>query len=194
MHKPSFVLGYHGCDKKVAHRLLLNETSIRPSENSYDWLGHGAYFWENDHARALQWAHFLKNRGKIETPFVIGAVIDLGHCMELTEIRHTDQLKEAYREFRLFCDEKKIPLPENKRGSTDDEDLILRHLDCAVINIMHTLRAERGQPPYDTVRGIFQEGGEVYEHARIREKTHVQLCVRDPRKSIIGYFLPNADK
>ena len=190
MHKPSFILGYHGCDKEVGRRLLHNEISLLPSENPYDWLGHGAYFWENDHDRALQWAHFLKERDKIRTPFVIGAIIDLGFCMDLTEISHTIQLKEAYQEFRQFYDEKKIPMPVNERGSTDDEDLILRKLDCAVINIMHTLRKKRNQPPYDTVRGIFQEGGAVYENARIREKTHVQLCVRNPRKSIVGYFLP----
>ena len=190
MHKPSFILGYHGCDREVGQRLLLREASMRLSENSHDWLGHGAYFWENDRERALQWARFLKERGKIETPFVVGAVIDLGFCMDLTEISHAAQLKEAYQWFKQYYDETKIPMPENERGRTDDEDLILRHLDCAVINIMHVLRTERGEPPYDTVRGIFQEGRPVYENARIWEKTHVQICVRDPSKSVVGYFLP----
>jgi hypothetical protein len=41
----SFVLGYHGCDKKVGERVLAGER-LKPSENEYDWLGHGIYFWE----------------------------------------------------------------------------------------------------------------------------------------------------
>jgi len=190
MHKPAFVLGYHGCDKKTASLLLRGKTSMRLSKNPYDWLGQGAYFWENDRDRALQWARFLKKRGDIQTPFVIGAIIDLGFCMDLTEIGHTVQLKEAYRQVKQRCDQEGIPMPENKRGHNDDEDLIQRNLDCTVINIMHELRAQRGEPPYDTVRGIFLEGSVVYENARIWEKTHVQLCVREPRKSIVGYFLP----
>ncbi len=39
------VLAYHGCDAAVAERLLRGEP-FRKSENDYDWLGAGVYFWE----------------------------------------------------------------------------------------------------------------------------------------------------
>ena len=51
----SFVLGYHGCDRDAGEKLLQNE-QFRPSENSYDWLGSGIYFWEANPDRALDWA------------------------------------------------------------------------------------------------------------------------------------------
>ena len=59
----SFILAYHGCDRSVAERLLNNKT-FRLSENDYDWLGSGAYFWEANPARALAWARHLKKVDK----------------------------------------------------------------------------------------------------------------------------------
>jgi len=51
----SFVLGYHGCDRETGERLLSNEP-FQPSENDYDWLGAGVYFWEANPDRAMSWA------------------------------------------------------------------------------------------------------------------------------------------
>lgn len=48
------------------------------SERPYDWLGHGIYFWENNHERAFQWAKDKKARGEIKNPTVIGAILHLG--------------------------------------------------------------------------------------------------------------------
>jgi len=31
-------------------------SDFKPSENDYDWLGHGMYFWENSQHRAKQFA------------------------------------------------------------------------------------------------------------------------------------------
>jgi hypothetical protein len=36
----------------------------------------------------------------------------------------------------------------------------------------------------------FTEGGELYPGAKIQSKTHVQGCVRNPAKSVKGYFRP----
>ena len=41
---------------------------------------------------------------------------------------------------------------------------------------------------YDTVRGAFLEGEDLYPGAQIKAGTHIQICVREPAKSIIGYF------
>jgi hypothetical protein len=53
---PAFVLGFHGCDRKTADRVVGTGKHLRLSRNDYDWLGHGVYFWENDPLRARQWA------------------------------------------------------------------------------------------------------------------------------------------
>jgi len=41
----------------------------------------------------------------------------------------------------------------------------------------------------DTVRGVFTEGEPLYENAGFRNKTHIQICVMNP-KCIKGYFFP----
>jgi hypothetical protein len=38
------VIAYHGCDALVAERLLHGEP-FKKSQNDYDWLGEGIYFW-----------------------------------------------------------------------------------------------------------------------------------------------------
>jgi len=58
-----FVLGYHGCDRLVAEDLLLNKP-FEPSENDYDWLGAGIYFWEANPSRGLAWAKELQRHRK----------------------------------------------------------------------------------------------------------------------------------
>jgi hypothetical protein len=39
------VLAYHGCDASTASQVL-NGKPFRKSQNVYDWLGEGIYFWE----------------------------------------------------------------------------------------------------------------------------------------------------
>jgi hypothetical protein len=67
-------------------------------------------------------------------------------------------------------------LPENSGGS----DLLLRKLDCAVIQMLHDIRRSKRQDPIDTVSGIFIEGDPIYEDSGFHEKTHIQICVRNP--------------
>lgn len=81
----TFVLGYHGCSLPTAERLLDGEP-FKQSRNVYDWLGKGVYFWEANPLRALQFAKEQLERrgGKRAKPGIVGAVIDLGLCLDLT--------------------------------------------------------------------------------------------------------------
>ena len=36
---------FHGCDKDVSEAVLSGQATLQPSENDYDWLGNGIYFW-----------------------------------------------------------------------------------------------------------------------------------------------------
>jgi hypothetical protein len=80
-------------------------------------------------------------------------------------------------------------LPENTAPAGAGEDLLLRKLDCTVIEFLHQLLRERKLPAYDSVRGLFFEGPELYPNAGFREKNHTQICVRNPR-CIRGVFIP----
>lgn len=98
--RPSFVLGFHGCDERVAEEVFADKTSLRESTNSYDWLGHGVYFWENSPERALDFAQQIKKapklfQEKITKPAVIGAIIDLGHCLDLSEAKNIALIQQG---------------------------------------------------------------------------------------------------
>lgn len=195
MFATSFVLGYHGCDEKIGEGILGSGDHVSPSKNAYDWLGSGAYFWENSPKRALSWAKFLQKYPqvadrKIEKPFVIGAIIDLGNCLDLSDAGSLTVIRNGYDKFKATIESAGAPMPANERAHDADSDLVKRHLDCAVMNFVHVLRDQSNLPQFDTVRGIFTEGGELYPGAKIQSKTHVQVCVRDPAKSIKGYFRP----
>lgn len=180
---------------KRSPRGLAGKEDIRVSENPHDWLGSGAYFWENNPARAISWARFLvanpqAGRGKIAEPAVIGAIMDPGSCLDLTEESSLGLVHDAYHGFVSACDEAGFSIPENEPGFKGDEDYVKRHLDCAVLNFLHRTRAEAGLRPFDSVRAPFLEGTPLFSGSRLSAKTHVQWCVRNPKESIIGYFRP----
>ena len=121
---------------------------------------------------------------------MIGAIIDLGNCLDLADASSLQIIRAGYDEFQRANALAGAKLPVNESAQSDDIDLVRRHLDCAVVNFVHLLRERESLDPFDTVRGVFTEGGELYPGAKIMAKTHVQVCVRDPKKSIKGYFRP----
>ncbi len=196
----SFVLGFHGCDGQTADALLQGGP-FRQSTEDFDWLGSGAYFWEGDPGRALEWAQEKVKRGSYKSAAVVGAVIDLGNCLDLTVRENLDLLTDAYRSFEAARAKAKLALPENKdiRGAKVG-DKLLRYLDCAVIKHLHEniedevrhAQATGAAPtilPFDTVRGLFVEGDNVYPGGGFYQKTHTQIAVRS-ESSIIGVFRP----
>lgn len=185
---PNIIIAYHGCDEIIANNVILGKERLRDSNNAYDWLGHGQYFWENNKSRALSWAKELKSEHPlscINKPDVIGAVIKPGICLDLTDEKCLGLVKFAYDEMRSLISEE--DLPKNK-GIAGSRELLLRYLDCAVIEYLHSILKKRGMP-IDTVRGVFVEGSPLYPNAGFRAKTHIQICVVNP-KCIIGYFRP----
>ena len=195
MYASAFVLGFHGCDESIGERVLAGNDQLISSANSYDWLGHGIYFWENSPTRAKQWAELLAKhspspRNRITKPFVIGAIIDLGNCLDLTEASSLAYVRRGYADMKFGFDTIGLSMPKNEPGTKDDQDLLKRKLDCAVINYVHATRYdEENLRPFDSVRGAFSEGEPLYEGAGIMAKTHIQICVRKS-SSIRGYFRP----
>ncbi|MDB5769662.1 MAG: hypothetical protein JWM42_36 [Burkholderia sp.] len=49
MRAGHFILAYHGCDVTLRDDLVSGRIShLDHSDNKYDWLGPGAYFFENE--------------------------------------------------------------------------------------------------------------------------------------------------
>ena len=191
------IAGYHGCDASLVDHVLRNHNHLYPSENEYDWLGEGIYFWEYAPRRALEFAREKAERDAdsedptIENPAVVGAYINLGTCFDLTDTEHTRLLAQFYPGWRKGVLDREDELPANKSPDGDESGKLLRFLDCAVINAyMDALDTETDDDYYyETVRGVFEEGESAFDGSCIRTKSHVQVAVRDP-SCIVGYFLP----
>lgn len=191
----NLVLAFHGCDEETFNRVIYKHEELLPSNNSYDWLGNGIYFWENSLARAQQWAVSCCDRynsrhlnEEPKKPAVIGAVLSLGHCLNLTDYGSADILKNGYAilSYELSSIGQKLPVNKNIQ---ENNDLLLRELDCAVIERIHRFNIDSGKRRYDSVRGVFIEGKPVYSDSGIMDKTHVQICIINPN-CIKGYFKP----
>lgn len=181
-----YALAFHGCDAELAQQVVLKKKTLKASTNNYDWLGHGIYFWEGSPDRARKWAIAAAKRedSSIRTPAVLGAVIDLGTCLNLVEAEYLDLVSKAHDQLLALLEQTGTPAPANRGG-----EMKLRNLDCAVFQMLHESRREEGREPFDTVRAFFVEGEPLYPTAGIRNLDHIQICVRNPAQ-IIGCFLP----
>lgn len=182
------IFGFHGCDEKLRDEIINNQKQLHRSTNSYDWLGPGMYFWENNPLRALQWAETLQKHpqnGKqnIEKPSVLGAVICPGQCLDFLSYENIKLLKYAYDFLSESSNGQSLPANKGKG--------LIRDLDCSVIQMLITLQEKQQSKKnlYDSVRGVFFEGEEIYPTAGFREQNHIQICVRNPN-CIKAYFVP----
>lgn len=185
--QPNYILGFHGCHRDVFETVLnpYGDAALTPSTNDYDWLGNGIYFWEFGLDRARRWARAKHG----EDGMVIGAILDLGRCLNLSDTGSTELLQHGVDELRRTCEEAGVDMPTNQ-PLNDEPDRILRRLDCAIIEAVHKLNDEdMTRPPFDTVRGVFVEGEPICDGSEIFTKTHVQIAVRNPN-CIKGYFKP----
>jgi hypothetical protein len=120
-------------------------------------------------------------KGKIEKPAVVGAVIDLGNCLNLTDTKHQEVIKSAYKGIVDLCEKHLKKLLQNTEKA--------RKLDCAVINAAIELNNELKYPEFDSIRSPYFEGNPLYPQAYFMDKTHIQICIRKA-ECIKGYFLP----
>ena len=189
--QPFTVIGFHSCDREVAINVLNGLDDLKPSNNLWDWLANGIYFWEQNPLRALEYAEESAKRKQfnkipITKPFVLGANIDLGNCLNLVESQSLQILTSAYEGLLdLKVNIVGEAMPENKDNN--------RALDCAVIQYIHSVNKAQKKPTYDTIRCAFSEGKEAYPGSNITSRQHIQICVINP-ECIQGYFLPRPIK
>lgn len=203
-NRPNLTIGFHGCDETVRNELVNNPNTVKKSQETYDWLGNGFYIWENNYERAFQWAKDKKSRGTLKIPSVVGVIYLLNYCLDFTDSEFIDILSEYYV---LLKEDLRISgktLPKNKDLPKDQyHDLIIRELDCAVIQYLHQKIEEKISQdetkfgfselkPFDTVRGIFTEGGPAFDGAGIQTKNHIQICIRN-LNCIKGFFIPREE-
>lgn len=188
--RPHIAFGYHGCDQDIGEQVLRGAEMIA-SKNGYDWLGTGYYFWEADPARAMLWAIEARERHKrdgrasniVRRPYVFGAVIHLGKCLDLTTLQGAALVKKGFLGLRAKLKAAQLPMPRNKGG----REMKGRYLDDQVINHVCADYLEKKLEAFDTVRAVFLEGDRLYGGGGFRELTHTQLSVRK-KEAILGFF------
>ena len=174
---PSTVFAYHGCDRSVAEKILKSSSeNLKESNRRGDWLGRGAYFWENAPCRAYEWA--VKNE-KVKDPYVLGAVVRLGKCLNLMDKNCVRELRDAWEGLKT-------------QGGVDvgslRNDGNRHYLDAAVINLA-LAQAEDENAPFDTIRAAYIEGSPIFDGSAFMEDTHIQIAVRNP-SCIAAFFRP----
>lgn len=184
---PGLVLGYHGCDRPVAEQVLAGAVRLEAQPKESDWLGDGVYFWQDDPQRALEWARDTKGH---PDPFVIGAVLKLGYCLDLTSRACLDFIFDAYEVLQADLAAAGKPVPQNVG--------LNRKRDCLTINYALTLQRESEDPEhprFDTVRGAFLEGDQLGQDpaSGIWRKNHVEISVINPN-CIKGLFRADLDQ
>lgn len=143
----------------------------------------------------MEWAEDKVTSKRYRTAGVVGAVIDLGHCLDLSNRANLKVVRGAYDSYLAQQRAGKLELPQNRSlAGQPNKDRILRFLDCAVFQHLHDsiddliedgIEVER----YDTVRGPFTEGEPLYDNCGFFERSHVQIAVVNPA-CIVGLFKP----
>jgi len=158
------VRAYHGTDHAAAESIIRD--GFKASNNEYDWLGDGVYFFQDSPQRAWDWA----SERHAATAAVIGADIRLVDCLDLLDPRWARNLADWYD---LYVQKIKgaggvMPVQAGKA----------HRLDREVINYAVGVLGERGIT-IACVRGAFREGRPVFPGSHIFDLAHVQIAVRD---------------
>jgi hypothetical protein len=137
------------------------------SDNDYDCLGNGVYFFEDGLAQARAWAR----RAHPKEPAVVQADVRLEDCMDLKDgLGWGPLLAQAHDEVLRVSREQGLPLPRQTSAT--------HRLDRVVIELMVAILAREGIQ-IRAARGVFAEGAPAFPGSFLSERSHVQVAVRD---------------
>jgi hypothetical protein len=169
------LVGYHGTNRQAAESILAN--GFEPSQNEYDWLGTGVYFWQDAPYRAWDWScTHARWKHPQDEPAVIRSIIQIrrSECMDLldwkSENSWADLLDAAHKFLR-----KRQDLPKQRSG----RNAKLHPLDKVIIDYVIDKILVKDNLKIMAVRAGFEEGKKIFVGSAMYEKTHVQVAVRD---------------
>ena len=125
--RPNLHIGFHGCDEAIRDELVLHPYRVKKSQESYDWLGHGFYVWENNQERAYKWAEDKRIRGNLKTPSVVGVIYQLDYCLDFTDSEFLNIISSYFELMKNDLHLAGKKLPKNKDiPKAEHHDLIIR--------------------------------------------------------------------
>lgn len=197
MKTGQLLFAYHGCDITLRDDLVSGRiVGLNPSANKYDWLGGGAYFFENDYQRALMFANAARanptkrfTKQPIATPAVVGAVLQFDFILDMTTQEGIEEYSLAYKAMVEYLTKNGQPEPKNSKADDDDADVIVRQLDSDVFNFMHQIRQDTGLEAFQAVRSAFPQGEELAPSSAFKRSSHIQIALRE-KACVRAWFLP----
>ena len=137
------------------------------SDNDYDCIGNGVYFFEDGLTQARAWA----KRAHPGEPAVVEADVRLEDCIDLKDsVGWVPVLARAHDELLRISRVQGVPVPrQTSREHRLDREVV--ELTVAIL--------ERGGMRIRSVRGVFAEGPPAFPGSFLSEGSHVQVAVRD---------------
>lgn len=159
------VRGYHGTS--AAHAAVILRDGFLPSDNDYDCLGDGVYFFEDGLVQAGGWA----TRVDPCEPAVVRADVRLEDCMDLRDsVGWVPLLAQVHGEVLRVSRQHGLLLPRQTASA--------HRLDRLIIEVAVAI-LEREGIRTRAVRAVFAEGAPAFPGSFLSEGFHVQVAVRD---------------
>ena len=190
--RPGIVHGLHRCGRHAGEAVLASDTRhLQASQHESDWLGHGIYFWEAHPERGPEPAHAAREQHPItgeknRFPYVVGAIIELGNCLNLLGHAGLREMRTAHHMLQCAAAAEGRQLPAKKFADHSGAYLV-RALDCAVLEYLHKLRIEANLPAYDSVIGALWERSGLTGETGLADQNQMHICIRN-QACIRGYF------
>lgn len=192
------VRAYHGTTFSAASEIYHRRSPFRLSDKPGNWLGRGAYFFEENLAQAIDWAiHQVNLRarlGVIDSPAILVADLDLTHCLDLCSSKwhaHLESIAEKLGEAGVLPQQHGPTLTSagNKTlprttfivadypmpAQTALEHFADKDVIDALIKDLHD-----NDEPVSSVRASFSVGVQPYSNSHFFSDTHTQIAVLTP--------------
>ena len=184
--------GYHGTNIELSD-LILSEGRFLLSDNAGDWLGIGAYFFEDAPLRAQMWAESRFGEANGPKTAVLAAEIERETCLNLLDVQWWPHVIRAHEALAVAMESNKTrrlsqksPILERYDGKHfmffSGEPTVERSgnnvLDAAVIKSLLVLLKRSGLE-FKSIRCAFIEGSELYHTSYFFDRYHVQIVVFD---------------
>jgi hypothetical protein len=178
-------LGFHGTTVATAKKLTVGAEPFKVQHNEGDWLGPGAYFWQDAPGRARSWAR--RNFG-VANAAVLSAEINLNHCLDLLDLADFSELKAVQDAFEDFATKAgytyvQTPLkvvngvtyvPKGRRKApVNDRDQALL---AFALPLIEKVRGKKVK----VVRSAFLYGRAFHRTSFLFDWAHIQICVLEP--------------
>lgn len=185
-----FVVGYHGTLLSSANALAARKFEPGKESRRPRWLGNGLYFFEENAQLAAFYA-FQRQIKHQQPGAILKARIRLGSCLDLSHDfgqriarqAHTVLRKEGVIDVEDGPKQKSLEIHKGQvRAGYSGEwkDYGINALDHAVVERAMGVAEELHGLRFDTVRGIFLDGGELYDTSWFFDFAHIAIAVRRP--------------